>query len=124
MKKILLLATLICSVQCAHAQDFGAPINRDWVRYAGDTSLTYLQITHICDSLFLLAGFPPAADTTEDTTNQEEEPRLDGSPYRDYCLWQTFWYSRCDSNGRLHDMVADAVAMLNEQQKTTTAPTS
>lgn len=119
MKKVLLLLALVCSVLLSYAQDFGAPINRDWQRYADDTSLTYLQITHICDSLFRLAGFANPADTVEDTTNQEEEPHIDGSAYREYCLWQSFWYSRCDSNGRLHDITADAVAMLNEQQKTT-----
>jgi hypothetical protein len=50
MKKILILMAVLCTVLSSQAQDFDAPINRDWQRYATDTSLTYREITYICDS--------------------------------------------------------------------------
>ncbi len=100
-----------------------APVNRNWMVFAEDTNLTFQQITHLCDSMFADAGFF-AVDTTEDTSGQEEKKSLDGSSFRDYCMWKMFWYSRCDSNGKLHNIYADASASLMAQQKTTSAPSS
>jgi hypothetical protein len=123
MKKLFLSLMLLLSITLCHAQDFNASINRNWFVLAEDTNLTYRQITHLCDSLFADAGFF-AVDTTTDTAEQEESKSLDGSSFREYSLWKMFWYSRCDSNGKLHNIYADALAAVSAQQKTTSAPSS
>jgi len=119
--RIVFLFAMLLSIT-GNAQDFSAPINRIWAQYAGDTALTYCRITHVCDSMFSEAGFANSDTAIEgfDSVVQKQE----GSSFWNYCLWKAFWYSRCDSDGRLHDIVGDAKLMLNAQNKTTSVPTS
>lgn len=107
MKKILLVALLLLGFG-SYAQDAAAPINHLWKEYASDTTRTYTQITHLCDSLFTQAGYGVHTDSPSDSTWHE------GSKYWKYSLWKYFWSSRCDvATGKLHDFAADAPYQKN-----------
>lgn len=77
MKNIILAALLLLGFG-SYAQDSAAPINHLWKEYASDTTRTYTQITHLCDSLFTQAGYGVHTDSTSDSTWQE------GSKYWKY----------------------------------------
>lgn len=116
MKK-LITALLFCIITFpAFAQFDSGYIERNWPAIASDTNRTYQEIVGICDSMFALVGYSDSAAL--DTTEIEE---IDGSPYVLYRRWRNFWASRCDvETGKLHDFMADALTVLNNQNKTTT----
>jgi len=70
MKNTLLAALLLLGFG-SYAQNADAPINRLWHYYASDTTRTYTQITHLCDSLFAKAGYGVQHDSLSDSTWHE-----------------------------------------------------
>ncbi len=65
----LLACMVLLASQHTYAQDSTALINKAWMAYASDTSLTYRQIATRCDSHFAAAGFtvvPDDADNGKD----------------------------------------------------------
>jgi len=70
MKHKILAALLLLSFG-SYAQDAAAPINHLWHQYASDTTRTYVQITHLCDSLFVQAGYGVQHDSLSDSTWHE-----------------------------------------------------
>jgi hypothetical protein len=124
MKRILLSCLcMFYPVFIFYGQDRTAPINRTWRIIASDTSLTYGQITSVCDSLFALAGFNDSTLIRTDSSMQEGAD--EGGDYVEYKRWQLFWQHRYDvGTNKLHNFASDAIDALAAQNKTTSVPTN
>lgn len=91
----------------SYSQDTTAAINFTWPENASDTSLTFVQIATICDSMFAQAVYTVFTDTlSEPFDTSQGSDTLQGSdsiaqvsilpdynPFYDYIKWKRFWYT-------------------------------